>query len=253
MAQIVVAGPSPAANMGDRTTFDIAYPEIATIVASRRSSWTYLSVMEWSDVSAQLIERIWMKWDKYDPAEPLENWTNTLISNALFNLRRDLVLRYARPCIGGGKAGGIHCVYNKNNDSCTATPSGKQCSECPLFADWQRNRQHKHNLKSSIALEHHAQEVSNIQGDFSDIDAIKGALDKQMKKELTQWEYRIYKMLYMQHLTPAQTSERLEAYSKTKKRALKSDEQFSYQAILRQKRWLKDMMKEVLRRNGHIE
>ncbi len=237
-----------------KPSFEESAQEVIAIIETRRSSWTYLSLMEWSDVSAILRERIWRKWHLYEPAKAknLEHWVNTVITHALLNLRRDNLLRYARPCIGGGKTNGKSCAYNLGGDSCGFTKGGKQCAECPLYAEWQQTREAQLNLKSNVALEHHAQEVSNIQGDFNDIEAIKDQLDARMKEELTQWEWKVYTLLYVQHLTPTMASVKLEELVKTWKRAPREEEQFSYQAVLQKGRWFKELMHDVLRREGHI-
>ncbi len=238
--------------MADNPSFESRAQEVISIIESRRSSWTYLSLMEWNDVSAILRERVWRKWHLYDPSKPLENWVNTLISRALMNLRRDLVLRLSRPCIGGWNAKGKTCVHNLGGDSCEITSSHKQCAQCPIYADWQKAREHQLNIKSTVALEHHAQEVSNMPGHFIDAEAIKQELDSKMKAELTSWEWRIYRLVYVENLSPTAASARLESMVKTWKRAPRADEQTTYQAVLQKTRWLKEMMLTILRREGHL-
>lgn len=229
----------------DRPTFEQSYPEVARIVQSRRGAWTYLSLMEWSDVSAILVEHIWKKWGQYDPTKgPLENWANTLITGQLFNLRRNLLLRYSRPCLKG-------CVHNIDNTGCEVTPSRTQCDECPLYAEWARTRQHQLHIKSTVALDNHAQEVHSRQEDFCDIEGIKRTIDEQMRANLTRWEYRLYVLLYVRHLKPAEAGAQLEALVKTWKRAPREDEVFTYQFILAKQRWFKELMFDVLKREGY--
>ncbi len=237
-----------------KPVFEQAYPEINRIVQSRRGAWTYLSLMEWSDVSAILIERVWAKWGTFNPERgPLENWVNTLVSRALMNLRRDLLLRWSRPCVGGWNARGKTCVHNLGGDSCEITKSHKQCEQCPIYADWKKAREHQLHIKSTVALDNHAQEVSNLQEDFCDYEGIKATLDAWMRRELTQWEYKLYHALYVRHISPSETSEELQALVKTWKRAPRADEQYNYQFILTKQRWFKELMKEILRREGHID
>ncbi len=238
-----------------KPTFDEAYTEIARIVSSRRGGWTYLSILPWEDVSQELFIRIYQKWHLYDPikAPHFENWVNTLISNAFLNLRRDHYLRLAKPCVGGGMTNGKSCAYNQGGDLCGFTRSGKQCAECPVFAEWEKKRKYQFNVKAQVTIENHSQEVSNIQRDFVDYDNIKIGLDKAMLKELTRWEGKIYKALFQRNMTPTQVSEWLEKDAKTRKRPLGPHEQTSYQNVLRLQRDFKQMMHEVLRRQGHID
>jgi hypothetical protein len=237
-----------------KPTFEACSTEVISIIARRKSSWAYVSIMEWNEVSNILLEHIWAKWSLYDPvkAKSLEHWANRVITNRLFNLRRDLIGRYSRPCIGGGKASGQHCVYNSGGTGCSFTASKKQCSECPLYAEWQKTREPQFNIKNNVALEYHAQEVSNIQGDFSDVDGIKKKLDAAMHEELTTWEWHIYKALYIDHLSPTETSEHLQLIVKTWKRAPRANEVAGYQSVLQHKRQLEGMMREWLRREDHI-
>ena len=247
--------PDPKPDKVYKPTFEEAYSEIAKIVASRRGAWTYLSIMPWEDVSQELIIKINTKWPLYDPAKApkLENWVNVLITNALLNLRRDLHLRLAKPCIGGGKTNGKSCVYNTGGDSCSFTKSGKQCSQCPVYKEWEEKRKDQFYVKSQVALENHAQEVSNIQSDFTDINSIKEELDELMLRELNRWESKVYKALFVRNMSPKEVSEWLIKDAQTRKRPLSIHEQTSYQSILRMQRDFKQMMYEVLRRQGHID
>lgn len=237
-----------------KPTFEEAYPEIETIVSKRRGEWTYLSITPWMDVKQDLILHLLHKWHLYDPAKApkLEHWVNKLITNQLLNYRRDRLLRFARPCCGGGKTNGKSCTFNQGGDSCAYTPSGLQCNECPLYAEWSKKRQHLFNIKSNVALENHAQEVSNIQDDFSDINDVKNQLDTAMLGELSRWEGKIYRALFQKHLTPIQTCEWLLKEAQKRKRPLGSHEPTSYTAVLTLQREFKGMMKEWLRREGHI-
>lgn len=237
-----------------KPTFEESYPEVNRIVQSRRGSWTYISLMEWADVSAILIEHTWKKWNKFDPAKgPLEHWLNRLISYRLINLRRDLLLRWSRPCIGGWNARGKTCVHNLGGDACEITSTNKQCEQCPIYADWKKGREHQLHLKSPVALDYHIQEVSSMPGDFHDYDGIKKKVDTLMRGELTQWEFKAYTLLYVQYLSPTATSQALEKLIKSWKRAPREEEQYEYQAVLSMQRRFKQMMVQVLRREGHIE
>lgn len=237
----------------EKPTFEASLPEINRILQSRRSAWTYTSVSPWEDVSQEILKRLIEKWDKFDPNKgPLENWLNRFISNAIQNEKRDRGgNRWQRPCVGGGRSNGRSCTFNTGGDTCSYTKSGKQCTECPLYAEWAKSRQHQFNIKSTVALENHAQEVSNTQGDFFDVAAVEQEMHRQMKENLTQWEYRLYHCLYIQHLSASETGTVLEAVVKQWKRAPREEEQFSYQFILSKQRWFKELMYDCLKREGY--
>lgn len=243
-----------------KPTFEEAYDEINQIIQRRKSSWTYVSIMPWEDVSQILLIRVYNKWHTYEPAKTtktgkpvkMEKWVNTLISNAIKNLKRDLLLRTSRPCIGGGKTNGVPCAFNMGGDSCLFTPSKTQCAECPTYAKWQKEREAQHKARSQVALENHSQEVSNIQGDFIDTNIIKCQVDAIMVKQLSQWEAKVYRLLFVKHMTPTQVSEELALSAKNRKRPLRPEEKTNYQAVLAMQREFKGMMMEILRREGHL-
>ncbi len=234
-----------------KPTFEESFPEIRRIVWSRKGGWSHLSLMEWSDVAAIVTARIWEKWDLYDPAKPLENWCNTLISNSFKNLKRDLGGRWHRPCVGGGKANGSSCAHNLGGDTCEVTKSRTQCAECPLYAEWEKTRRHQFNIKVPVALENHTREVGDMPGESFDIKAVEATVHQQMKVNLTQWEWRIYHALYVRHLKPAAVSEELQELPKTWKRALRAEEQTSYAFVLDRQRWFKELMFDILKREGY--
>ena len=243
-----------AANPLVKPTFEEAYPEIQRIVASRRSNWTYLSIEPWEEIRSLLIIRIWKQYGKYDPAKgSLEHWANRLISNALMNLKRNNGRRLQKPCVGGGKSNGKSCVYNLGGDSCSYTPTGRQCAECPLYAKWQRERENQLHIKAPVALENHAQEVSNVQCDFIDIAGIRDQLYTDMLKELTRWEGRVFRLTIMKGVPPAKASEILAAEIVKRKRPPGPSEKYSYTAVLIMNRMFRGMMKVILRRAGHID
>ena len=238
-----------------KPTFEESYKEIERLVDNRRAGWTYVSILEWKDVRQILLIKTFNKWHLYDPEKSegrLDRWLNTLITNEMRNLRRDHLLRWSRPCIGGGNANGKSCEYRRGEEGCLYTSSGRQCEECPLYAKWQKTRMHQLHIKSNVPLEHHAQEVNNIQEDFVDIAGIKDSVDQEMLQALTQWEKRVYRLLMIRHLTPNETCAQLEKVAKARKRPLASEEYTSYQGVLEYKRRFKDMMMDILKRNGHL-
>jgi hypothetical protein len=258
MADTMVEAPTQA-SVPVKPTFEEAYPELARIVAKRRNSWSYISIMQWEDVSQILLLRLYVKWHLYDPvkgngelAKRLEKWANTVITRAIMTLKRDTLGRWSRPCIGGGKANGLHCAYNKGGETCSLTPSGTQCAECPTYAKWQREREAQLHVKSQVSLENHAQEVSNVQCDFIDIEGVRDWLNEAMLKELTRWEGRVYRLSIVQSLSPAKVSEILAAEVKQRKRPPGPTEQYSYSAVLQYNRMFRGMMRLHLEREGYI-
>jgi len=180
--------------------FEAHVPELRAILARRKSSWT-LTTMDWDDVEMILLTRLWNKFHLYKIEKgPLENWANRLISRAISNMLRDNLYKYSRPCITSGPSGGM-CVFNLADNACGYTPSGVKCAECPLYLKWMRKKESLFNIKASLPLDSHSQEVQNLQEDFLDVEAAKKIIDEKMMAQLNLHDAQIYKMLFIDHLS----------------------------------------------------
>lgn len=163
-------------------------------ISKRRANWR-LSTLDFDDVSQILLFHIWEKWSLYIPEKgPLENWVNTTITNRLKNLLRDNLMKFSRPCIQ-------KCVFNLGGTSCGFTTSKLQDRECPRYAEWQKKKEAQFNIKASLPYDNHIQEISNKPADSLDIKAAKDVIDEKIKDKLNRRERKIYKMLYIDHLT----------------------------------------------------
>jgi hypothetical protein len=224
-------------------SFEEQLPFIEKQIEYRRKKWT-LTTLDWDDCKQLILIRIWQKYAQFDPSKgPFEHWLNRLISHALINILRDHLYRWQRPCVRDGG-----CVYNLGTGHCGFTSNGLQCNECPLYKEWVEKRESEYNIKSSLALEHHAQEVSSIQSDFMDIEGKKKVIDEKMKAELGQWEWQVYKHLYIMYLTPLEATKALEKVAATRKRPLRPTDPIDYQAILKLSKTYKEMMLDIIKR-----
>lgn len=214
-------------------------PFAQALISRRRHKWK-LSTMGWEDVAQIILIRVWQQYPKFDPAKgPFENWCNRLISHAFINVLRDSHLKWEKPCVSRGM-----CAYNRGGDSCGFTPSGKQCAECPLYARWQDKKQGQYNIKATLGLDAHPQEVHNTQSDTFDVEAAKTRIDAIMLKRLNPFDRRIYRLLLIKHLTPMETS--IELKRKLKKRKLKEGEGCGYQSVLATLTTFKAMIKQII-------
>lgn len=230
-------------NPNDRQTIEQRLPFVEKTIEKRRRKWT-LTTLAFDDVKQIIMIHVWKKYDTFDPAKaPFEHWLNTVISSQWKNVLRDNLFRWSRPCIRDGG-----CFHDLGNGGCAYTPSKTQCNECPIYLDWTRKKEAEHNIKASLALEHHAQEVSNVQSDFIDIEGKKRVIDEKMKGELTRWEWNIYRFIYVDHLTPAEAVKELEKLVAKRKRPLGEDDPLDYQAVLRCSKMMKELMIEIIKR-----
>lgn len=174
------------------------YPEIKRLVDNRQSSWK-LTTVAWEDVSAVIIERIWNKFDLYEPSKPLDRWVNTVITNAIANILRQNLWKTARPCVAATAYGNC-CVYNMGSNRCSWTKSGLQDSTCHFFANWEKKKQAKFAISTPLSIENHTDESHSIQEDFLDIDKAKRIIDEKIMPRLSKDDAKIYRMLYIEHM-----------------------------------------------------
>ena len=158
-------------------------------IRKRRGRWRCTNI-DFEEASQLVRIRIAQKFHKWDQARPFAQWVNRLITNCLINLVRDHVVRYEKPC--------VHCAANEGDGFCRLTPSHEQCSECKLFKEWENTKKHAFNVKVPVTIEDHIDEINNMEGDFYDVGASKERLDELMKKELTDKEWRVYTMLFIE-------------------------------------------------------
>lgn len=231
----------------DRQTIEQRLPFVEKTVEKRRRKWT-LTTLAFDDVKQIIMIHVWKKYGTFDPAKaPFEHWLNAVISSQWKNVLRDNLFRWSRPCIRDGG-----CVYNVGNGGCGYTKSGTQCNECALYKEWSQKKEAEHNIKASLALEHHAQEVSNVQSDFVDIEGKKKVIDDKMRVELTQWERNIYRFIYVMHMTPLEATKELEKLARKRKRPLGANDAIDYQAVLKASKMMKQMILQIIEREDLI-
>lgn len=152
--------------------------------------------MDYEDVCQIIRLHIFSKWDQFDESRPIENWINSIITNQINNLIRDNYLVMAPPC--------ATCKMNQGGTLCGYTPSGEQCSECPLYKKWQKNKQHGYRMKFALSMDKEEEdEDKKIQVASTSNLNMGGAVDKfheAMKEKLVPEMWRAYKSLYIDHM-----------------------------------------------------
>ena len=215
-----------------RPSFESQLEVIQHEIDKRKNKWTLVAI-PFEDVSQMVIIRIFKKYHLFEPAKgEFSHWVNKVISSAIKNILRDNYLKYNRPCLG--------CAKNLGGDTCSYTPSGKQCEECPLFLKWKKNKEQHFNVKQSLPLENHTQEAESQVGDFTNIDGAKTIIDEKIKKKLRPIEYKLYRLLYIENLTEKDAGIKME-YKQTNK-----DRGPGYQQIAKMKAKILIAAKEVI-------
>lgn len=171
--------------------FEESIDFIDTEIRKRRGKWnlTALSWMDFDDVSQIIRIHIYNKWHMYDYEKPLGPWLNRIISNQIKNLIRNNYGNYSRPCLKCAAAEGIDLCFIYE----------KQCNDCPLYAEWERNKKRAYNVKIPVSTEDHQHEIKTMDGDQFDIEENAKRLHKKMKEILKPIEWKVYGYLYIEH------------------------------------------------------
>lgn len=175
--------------------FEEALPIINQELIKRRSKWSLQAVneMDYDDVSQIIRLHIYKKFSKYDPFQPFIPWINKIISNQIKNLLRNKYYSFERPC--------LRCAASQGEDLCSITSTGKQCVECPLYHKWFKTKKSAHDVKLTVSIENHTQEVSNKFCDYYDTEIAGHKLTERLKKILKPIEWKVYELLYIKHKT----------------------------------------------------
>jgi hypothetical protein len=195
----------------NKITFESCIDIIDTEIAKRRGKWslTSLSWIDFEDVSQIIRIHIYEKWDQYDTDKPIRPWLNRVISNQLKNIIRNNYTNYTRPC--------LRCAAAEDVDGCRIYVS--QCSDCPLYAHWEKRKLNAYNLKMPLSLENHHQEVNSVFDDYIDYDAKIEQLNKKMEEVLKPTELLVYQSLFIRKENELTVAKKLGFKTTEKKRS----------------------------------
>ncbi len=185
----------------EKLTFENCIKEIDVEISKRKGKWnlTAISWMDFDDVSQILRIHIYKKWHLYDPKKPLAPWLNRIISNQIKNLIRNNYGNYSRPC--------LKCDAAEGEDLCKIYT--KQCNECPLYSNWEKTKKVAHDVKITVPLENHQQEVFDMHEDKIDLQNNIEKVHEKMKKHLKPVEWKVYCYLYIENLTEEQAAKKM--------------------------------------------
>lgn len=191
-----------------KPSFEESVTLIDAEIIKRRGKWNLssLSWLDFDDVSQIIRIHIYKKWHLYNPKKPLAPWVNRIISNQIKNLVRNNYLNFIKPC--------AQCPEAEPDEGCRKF--GKQCSSCPLYKDWEKNKKHAYNLNMPVSFESLENCQSTSYVDNIDIDKFKGYLDKKMRAILKPLEWKLYEMLYIKKMTEQQAARKM-GYRSTEK------------------------------------
>jgi DNA-directed RNA polymerase specialized sigma24 family protein len=194
--------------LNKKSSFEDNIIQINLEISKRRAKWnlTAISWMDFSDVSQILRIHIFRKWHLYNHKQPLAPWVNRIISNQIKNLIRNNYSNFSRPC--------LKCAAAENEEDCAIY--GKQCNNCPLYANWEKSKKNAHDTKLTVSIENHSQEINDMPADSMQIEDAAKNIHNKMEKVLKPIEWKAYKLLYIQGKDEEQAA-KLMGYKTTEK------------------------------------
>jgi len=162
-------------------------------ISKKRYKWnlTSLAWLDFEDVSQILRFHIFKKWHLYDQSKNIKPWIRTIIANQIKNLIRNNYTNFIKPC--------SRCEATRGEEGCEIYE--KQCSACPLYKNWEKNKKAGFAAKMPVPLESYRQEAFYIENNQSlDIERCATILHEKMEEALKPHEWKIYKYLYIDHL-----------------------------------------------------
>lgn len=216
-------------------SFEESYKEIESVVEKKRYQWMFnASVMEnFEDFKMQTLSHINKKWHLYDQNRSLGAWVNTVTSSQFKNKLRNIYLGTASPCNS--------CPCRQGDNLCSMFGEQKS-SSCNLYMGWyDSNKRHKHLARMPLTMENHQNEVNSKPSDDFDIEAAAEELHVKIEPHLTESEWDIYRLLYIEHKSEDETVDIL---------GLKKDKGIKNNRIRLVKKLIVKIAKEILANDG---
>lgn len=188
--------------------FEDMYEVIDNVIKKRKSKWR-LKAIAWFDFEdiEQIIKlHIYKKWHLWDQSRPIEPWVNRIATNQIKNIIRNNYTSFAKPCLSCpfNTSKGIEITFE---NSCGFTSSRVQSSECPLYAKWEKLKKPAFDIKMTVSLENHQNYYMSFEStkDY-DYKTAEARLHELMKNCLTDKQFFVYKMFFIDFLSDDQVA-----------------------------------------------
>jgi RNA polymerase sigma factor (sigma-70 family) len=175
-------------------TFEENYELIDKLLERHRYKWKIKAVMwlDFDDVKQIILSHIYKKWSMYDPSQRIQPWLNTLVSNQIKNLFRNILYNKTKPCTG--------CPEAIGDTGCHFCPSKLQSSECQLYAKWEKSKKSSFNINIPLSLTFHEVEVFNRPDESFDLTNAQANFHAAMKESLSEKQFIVYELLYIKNV-----------------------------------------------------
>lgn len=171
---------------GNFKKFNQYQKEIIKVLDSKQSFWHLHAVVykDWLDIRMEIMAHIFHKIHLFNPEKSeIGAWCNTVISNQLKNKLRN--------------------EHGSLLPACHTCPNDcefKHLSEdCPKYKEWEVTKKAKFDVRHSVSLEHHTQEVFDRPDLQLDYNKLSKELFDRVKPLLTDQEWRVCYWAYVKH------------------------------------------------------
>lgn len=168
-------------------------------IKKRKHKWklSFLTYMDYEDVSQIVKLHIFQKWSIYDQKKPLIPWLNTVINNQIKNISRNNFVNFLKPCLG--------CPQALENDKCRIY--GEQSSSCSLLKHWEKNKKRGYFLSTAESLTDKIHELKDESVRFINLEKNVLKVHAKMKECLKPNEWKVYELLYIRGKDKVETAQ----------------------------------------------
>lgn len=172
----------------------VRYEDIIHIIDEclkrQRWKWNDSSIRwkQWDDVEQDIRLRIFEKWHTYDQSKPIRPWITQVISNKIFNIKRDVWGKFAKPC-----------------STCSASLSSGMCSlftyqsdECPQYRKWQIKKEQAYNMNNATSIDHTCSKEDYTYRSKNEFQSFLKEVEEELFPIMTERERIFYDLFFIQ-------------------------------------------------------
>jgi len=224
--------------------FEDMYETIDLVIKKRKNKWKLKAItwFDFEDIEQIIKVHIFKKWHLWDQSRAIEPWVNRIVTNQIRNIIRNNYTSFARPCLS--------CPFNQNKEgesgvemSCGFTVSGTQCNECPLYSKWEKIKKSAYDVKITVSLENHKNYFNTFESSIDhDYKSAENKLHALMKNNLSDKNFFIYKMFFIDNLNDDEIAKtlRFKTNEKGRKAGYKQIKNLKKMLYLKAQNLLKD-------------
>jgi hypothetical protein len=186
--------------MSTTPSFEDSIAIIDEEINKRKVRWhlTAIAWMDFQDVAQRLRIHIYKKWNKWDTVRPLRPWLNQVINHQITNMLRNHYSNFSRPC--------LKCPYNTGDHGCSVYTT--QNNSCLSYSKWEKTKKNAYDIKFPVSIhtpstqspETNLESLIESKESYLDIENILPAFNDMMKKNLSNIEWKVYDLVFLQNL-----------------------------------------------------